>query len=1177
MRIKRLEIKGFKSFPDRTALDFGSGVTSVVGPNGAGKSNILEALRWVMGEQRVKTLRSRRMDDVIFNGSETLKPLGLAEVRLILSNLNKTSNPAYNDYDEIMVSRKLYRDGASQYEINNIPCRLSDITDFFLDTGVGKNSYAIIEQGRVEQIVAAKPEERRVLIEEAAGINKYKARKEIALKKLESTSQNLLRLSDILSEVKSQSLALKRQAGKAERYQALLNQIRLMEVALISAKIERWRDKLMVIGTEVNDLKSELEKTEFRLMDRAAQLEKNKLYKLKAESEHQDLLNKKHSVELDLRAVRETVKRSADRLLDVKSRMENIESDILSTIQTRNRATADFDALSQTLEQTRLKLNGYKSELEQALTGHSELMETISSSRKQLNHLRDNLFRSLQDTAVARNKKESLLKRRHEVEGQIARKKTERVSLTAEMESVRQNIASAQKRTDGLRESLSRLDEIRKRLSSAKDDLESSVRASRTELHEWEKKLTAIQTKLKTLEELSDNYDSYDNPVKFLMKKKNESKGKFILEPIGEIIDIPNVYHKALAGALNYRIDMLVTKSVGDGVELAERLRTENAGRATFVPLDPRVVDTSESETFLEGATPILDLISVREGFQDVASFLFRNVFLVQDLSQARYLWEKNGLNVDLVTLDGDLISRYGEVSGGSREIVGEEIFKRRHEINQLEDHRQQILAELNQIRTKSSLEQHELSETRKRLQESSDEFNLLKMEDLKLQGQKENLMNRLSNDEKRLRILEADETRLDREVDHLRQELEQSETSIDSMTKRNESIEDEKDKLQSRINVLNQKNSDRQSRIESLKIQSAKLNERVRASERELQAAQEKIGNADEQTRRLNSEKLKGLELIDQLEADIEALNSRETQLMMSHEETAESVESVKSRVSYTGDLCSKLESEVKELNLHVRNNTRRLNELEVESARLEENIRNASEQISDRPHVDVKKLQAELGEINEERLDSLKQKLAAFGPVNLAAISESKAVDERLHFLGNQESDLKKALETLHETISSINQTTRERFMETFERVNLQFLEIFPYLFGGGQGRLELTDNENPLETGVSIMVRPPGKRYQNMDLLSGGEKALTAVALIFSIFLISPSPFCLLDEVDAPLDDANLARFNSMLRKLSDRTQFIVVTHNKKSMEESDALFGVTMEEPGASKVVSVKFLN
>lgn len=1155
----------------------GPGVTCVVGPNGAGKSNILEALRWVMGEQRVRSLRSRKMEDVIFNGSETLKPVGLAEVRLVLSNLQRTSNSAYNDYDEIMVARRLFRDGASHYEINNIPCRLSDITDFFLDTGVGKNSYAIIEQGRVEQIVAAKPEERRILIEEAAGVNKYKARKEAALKKLESTSQNLLRLSDIILEVKTQSLSLKRQSQKAERYQKLLDQLRLLEVSLIAGKVQNWNQKLIVAQKNVASLNAELQTAEVQLTQKNALLEKNKLDKLKAENQHRDFLEKKHHLELSLGANRETTGRTSDRLNDVRTRIANIEKELLLTAENRDRAVQNLGLVKETLTQATDKLVIFREQLDQSQKKHSDLTENISAKRKQFNNLRDELFRSLQDAALTRNKKEGLVKRKTEYGAQIARKKSERASLAREIEAARENIKINERQLIEVVAGLTDVSQTQTQLSTKKSHLETQIKTTRRRLQELEKEFTISQTRLRTLEELQDNYGSYGSSIKFIMKNRNRLGDGLQFEPIGEIIDVPEMYHKALAATLRDRIDMVVAPSVLDSVVATERLRSENVGRASFVPVNPRLIGTDESSNPPQDATPLMDVITVRTGFQNLANFLFREVFIVHDLRKAMEIWRQNGALVDLVTLDGDFLSRHGEVSGGSRDIVGEEIFKRRQEINILRNQLDEIRTELDAERISLGDEEQDLAQTRKLLHTASEELNRLKMDELKLQTQKDNLRAILSNGVKQMGGLEIDENAMERETRQIDQELELSNSMIQNLDQKTKNIQSEKDRLQSQINVLHQKNSDQLSAIESLKIQSAKLNERVRASDREIQSVQEKISQSEQQLVRLNSEKQKGSELEKQLLNDIKSLELQEVELMRSHQESASEVQSLQSMVSSSQDACLSLEKEVGEFNRTVRIHSQKVHELELESARLEENVRNAIEKIREQYQIDLNKFEPDASGISETELELLREKITSFGPVNLAAITESKAVDERLEFLRKQEADLKNAVDTLHQTIDTINQTTRERFMDTFENVNQKFREIFPFLFGGGQAQLELTDETNPLETGVSIMVRPPGKRYQNMDLLSGGEKALTAVALIFSIFLTSPSPFCLLDEVDAPLDDSNLSRFNQMLRKLSEKTQFIVVTHNKRSMEESDALFGVTMEEPGASKVVSVKFLN
>ena len=1130
-----------------------------------------------MGEQRVRSLRSRKMDDVIFNGSETLKPLGLAEVRLVLSNVDRTSRSAFKDYDEIMVSRRLFRDGASHYEINNIPCRLSDIIDFFLDTGVGKNSYAIIEQGRVEQIVAAKPEERRLLIEEAAGVNKYKARKEIALKKLEATSQNLLRLSDIILEVKTQSLALKRQAQKAERFQKLSEKLRYLEHAIISAKVKKWNQKLLVTTQSKNSLKDNLQKTESSIFSKSADLEKNKLVRLKFETDHSDLLSKKHELELELGSVRETAKRSAERVQDVRARLENIESEIAPTMEKRDQARENLALMEDALSQTREKLSNIKLELEQNQNLQSGLNQSMFNKRKQFNLLRDDLFRSLQESAVAKNRKESLLKRKAELKNHVSRKLSEKTVLEKEVTSTQEKIAQNSQNLSGLVEALANTIKNKTRLTSEKNAVESQINAHRSIVNKLENSQTAIHAKLRTLEELQESYAGYENPIKFIMKNRGEFNDDVSLEPVGEVIDIAESYHKALAATLRDRIDMVVSPSVRDSVKLAERLKREKTGRASFVPKNPRLISKSNPPGGLADAIPMIDLVSVRPGFEEIAQFLFQDVFVCKDIVKAAEIWERNGTHIDLVTEDGDFISRHGEVSGGSDDIEGEEIFKRRKQINQLKDQKSHVLEELSAAKVEFEEQRGKLNVIRTELTSSSEEVNRLKMEELRLQSNGDNLNNKLSNAERHLKALQLDETRFDREMAQIDHDLAESDTHAVNLGEKTKLIEAQKDELQSEINILNQKNSDRQSRIESLKIQSAKLNERLRSSEREIQLAQEAIESAEKQITKLNLEREKGIALQKQLSGDIESLGLREAELMASHKKIAFETETLKSKAAEAQRRCSELETEVQELNKILRINSQKLHELEVEQARLEENIRNANEQIVQHHEIDPEKVLFNDEEISESHLEELRGKLEAFGPVNLAAIAESKSVDDRLAFMSGQKSDLEKALETLHETINAINQTTRERFMETFEKVNDQFRDIFPFLFGGGQARLELTDSENPLETGVSIMVRPPGKRYQNMDLLSGGEKALTAVALIFSIFLISPSPFCLLDEVDAPLDDSNLSRFNSMLRKLSAKTQFIVVTHNKKSMEESDALFGVTMEEPGASKVVSVKFLN
>ncbi|MDD3471189.1 MAG: chromosome segregation protein SMC [Syntrophaceae bacterium] len=1177
MRIKRLEIKGFKSFPDRTVLEFGPGVTCVVGPNGSGKSNILEALRWVMREQRVKVLRSRKMDDVIFNGSETLKPVGLAEVRLILVNSSRTSSSVFADYDEIMVCRRLFRDGSSHYEINNIPCRLSDITDFFLDTGVGKNSYAIIEQGRVEQIVAAKPEDRRLIIEEAAGVNKYKLRKEIALKKLETTNQNLLRLSDIIGEVRSQSISLRRQSQRALRYQKLLSKLQSMEISMFVQKVARWNQEFDSASQKIFILKIELDQTEAELIEKNAALEKQRFGKVKAEEDYRDILEKKHVLELDLRSNRERMERTRERLNDVRTLLKNIDSQAITLNENKNKASEEYTLVEETLSEAKSKLIDFSKELETAQEIHSNLADNIFQNRKLLNRLRDDLFKSLQESALAKNKKESLVRRKQELEVRLERRSAERGDILAQIESAKKNIETFLKKIANISEFLKKHFYIQEQLSQEKNSLQKVIQELVTSIREREKDYSACLSRLQTLEEIQVGYHSYRDSIKRIMNQKNQLEGGKILEPVGEIIDAPSAYYKALAAVLQNRFEMIVSSSVMDSVSLTDQLRKDNLGRVSFVPIEPRFSKIDNPSKSPENATPLIDLVTVRAGYESLAGFLLQDVYVVEGFRKAAEIWDQNGLQVNLVTKEGEYLSRFGEVSGGSEEILGEQVLKKRHEINDLKQKVANFIDDLHQAKASLGEKERKLDQLKSKLVTLSEEISRSKIEELRLQSQHENLKNILSTSVSQMQTFDMAETRFRKEIGQIYNELQQTDSLIETMTKKSESIELEKQKYQSMGNVLHQENSDHQGKIEKIKIQSAKFSERVRSLERELKSAQEKILYSDQQLKKFSEERTKGLEMEKQLLEKLDAVSSQETQLMMSHRQINTSLESFKSAVDSHQKNCSRLEHEVHDLNKTVKKSAQQLHELEVENARLEESILNAKNKIREKYNIDLNEAQAFTEEISEQEINSVREEVTLFGPVNLAAIEESKSVEERLEYLKNQQNDLKKAVATLHETIDAINQTTRERFIETFQKVDQQFQEIFPFLFGGGQARLELSDTENPLETGVSIMVRPPGKRFQNMDLLSGGEKALTAVALIFSIFLINPSPFCLLDEVDAPLDDSNLARFNKMLRKLSQKTQFLVVTHNKMSMKEADALFGVTMEEPGASKVVSVKFVD
>jgi chromosome segregation protein len=1176
MKIKRIEIKGFKSFPDKTVLEFKSGITAIVGPNGCGKSNVLEAMRWAMGEQKVRSLRGKKMEDVIFNGSESRKPVGMAEVRLVLSNSKGIGPPAMADYDEIMIGRRLFRDGESQYEINNIPCRLSDITDFFLDTGVGKNSYAIIEQGRVDMVVASKPEDRRVLIEEAAGISRYKVRREAAIRKLEKTKQNLLRISDVINEVKRQSNALKRQASRAERYGKLTARLKELDLAFHALRCADLQENLSRLRKELESKRAAYEETESTFSALEARLEERRLEALRLEKDLTESLETRHALDVELTGLRVAAERDAGRLSElerIKTRSDDEIASVREKIDVGRQGSAELEKDKAALK---VDLDAARLAVQELLDGTRESRELLAEKERLLNRLKEDLFNKLQETAQERNRKESLTKRGKEIQSRMTGAREESVALNSSLEK---DFQDTERHWEEIRNTAQHKSEAvtrKERLVSARQESLNQIEILRDQLAVAEKELAALTARHESLTEMESGYVSYGEGVRFLMQDGGLLENGALRGPLASIMDVPEEFQRALAGALGERLGHLVVASTRTGAEAANRLEAAGVGRSTFIPISPRSGD-DRLEDSPDGLTSLMEVVRFRQGYEGLGEFLLGRFFVVDDMRQAMEIWEKNGLNVDLVTRSGDVLNRHGEITGGSRENGRGDIFGRRREIEALQAKMsavQESIGGLQDAFNDRDIEQEDLSREIDRTERTINDLN---MQEVRQRKDLESLEERIAASERRKEVQVLEYQALVRESDEASQEISGAEERIVLLEKRQSELEKEREDTNRKVDELTAILDEKSRQSGEFQVEKAKLEERVRSLDKEIHTACETLIRLEEQLASILQEKDNHLKEERVLVEQVEARRKGERDLMEKHESLARHGERLKRDSEELTASIKTLEEESGRSGRAAKELRDIVHGLEMEAVRLEQALEGLVEKILERYGTDPRTVEAPDAPPDEQEIARLKSKVESMGEVNLAAISESQHAEERLAFLVEQEEDLNEAVASLFATISRINKTTRERFKQAFANINEKFQEIFPFLFRGGEARLELTDEDDLLETGVDIMARPPGKRIQNMQLLSGGEKALTAVALIFSIFLTRPSPFCLLDEVDAPLDDSNLARFNEMLRRLSDLTQFLTITHNKASMEAADTLYGVTMEEPGTSAVVAVEFMD
>jgi len=1176
MRIKRLEIKGFKSFPDKTVLELKSGITAVVGPNGCGKSNVFEAIRWVMGEQRARVLRGKKMEDVIFNGSDSRKPVGMGEVRLVLSNAGGPFSGSMADYDEVMIARRLFRDGESQYEINGIPCRLSDVTDFFLDTGVGRNSYAVIEQGRVDMVVASRPEDRRVLIEEAAGINRYKARREAAVKKLEQTNQNLLRISDVIREVKRQSVSLKRQASQAERYRKLSERHRSLDIAFHAHRCARHTEEHGRIGTELERNRTLFLEKQACFASLQAELEQVRLKALDGEKALSDLLETHHKVDLELAAVRGSIERdraALARLAESRDRdlseRTSLESQLLEARERRSTLEGEIAALQAELEAT-------QQELRTAEANKCTLDRTLAEQRKLWERLKDDVFRTLQEAAAERNTREQLNRRSTEIKGRLER-------IGREADEVAEALASERVRREELLQKTAEIarrveDETgnKERLIAERAELQRAIEILRERAAAYEREVAAAKARRESLEELQQSYGSYDEGVRFLMQDRASAAEKGLLGPLAELLDVPEEYQMAVIAALGDRLGHVVVDSPRAGAAAADLLREAEAGRSTFIPRSPRSNLEQPSADRIDGLVQLKDVARLPDGLEDLGDFLLGRSVVVRDMTSALEIWEKNGISVDLATLSGELVNRHGEITGGSGSRAGEEVFEKRREIARLGAAIDRLEAQI--ADTRSELTEHEslLRACVEAIGRTDAALNDLRVAETGLCKDLERVNAETATLERRLSVFSLEKDRLEKEIESQTGRVRSTEENIERLGTLHAELEKQREDARREIDACSVALEEQSSHYGETRVRAAQMEERRQSLDKERRAANASVDQITARVKSLFERLERHADEEKRLHGQIEEASFQERRLMTEHADQTRRIEALRNESTELAALLKQLESAAAAGGKALAEDRDTIHTLEMESGRVEQVLEGLVEKVIDRYRVDPRTVAAEGDVPEEQEIAELRSKLDAMGEVNLAAIAESRHMEERLTFLTEQERDLRDAVESLYATINRINKTTRERFRTAFDSINEKFQEIFPFLFRGGEARLVLTDEDDLLETGVDIMARPPGKRVRNMDLLSGGEKALTAVALIFSIFLTRPSPFCLLDEVDAPLDDSNIIRFNEMLRKLADQTQFLVITHNKQSMETADTLYGVTMQEAGVSTVVSVEFV-
>jgi chromosome segregation protein len=1171
MKIKRIEITGFKSFVERTVFDYDDGITSIVGPNGCGKSNVVDAIRWVMGEQSARNLRGKLMEDVIFGGSESRKPLGMAEVNLIMDNTSGLAPAAFSEYAEIQVTRRLYRNGESEYQLNKTPCRLMDITELFMDTGVGTRAYSIIEQGKIGMIINSKPEDRRSLIEEAAGVTKFKARKKTALRKIEATRQNMLRLGDIVSEVRRQMNSLKRQAQRAKRFREFREELRALELQFGLRQYGALRERAEQAGSSAEAQTGEVDAVTRKLEEAELGLEQARLQHEERDKEATQGQAGVFHLTGEIQRIENRLEFGVKEVESLDRQQERIAAELTEIDRRLSSADDEEAALKQNREDQARLFAAEEVRLTESESILQDLTEQEGGLGRQLEDARQKLYHLLADLTRMSSQHEEADRRIAVLVDVAERNKQEAVAVTAELDRLQNSSSVLTSTLEEIEKGRVELGQQRQSLQESQVTLKTEMEQVENELLHRREELSRQRSRLESLQQLERNLEGYARGVKTLLsdaQHKTRIKGL-----VADILEVPARYEAAMEAVLGDRVQALVPDTLENVREALAYLR-DNEGRCTFLLPD----SPSAAVPKVSGGKPLADLLTGRTGFQDAVSRLLSGVYLVEDLDG--YFARELPFGVTLVTEDGHVLTHRGEVTGGGRQALDQGLLHKKREMKELTKQVKSLDAEVARLNKRRDAVREAEHKTESALRQAEQDLHQQEIRVVDSRKDLDGLLQENARLQERIEVLNLEEEQLHEERETLQRTLQESYSSRESNEHEKRELEALVANLQGALQELRETSDQARKAVTGLKVNLASLREREEGSRNAL----ERLVNTRDELR-LRQEMLKqdAVEAVEQqgrLCSESEELKVEMEVLYHKRVEQEKIVAGLRERFEESRQDIERRETELKQFRARAQQLREELSSRQLQNRELELEIEHTRQAFLERYRLDLAapevagQFDVEFEEAPAgERREYLQKRIEDIGEVNLMAIDEFQELEERYVFLTEQQEDLNASLEGLQSAIAKINRTTRKRFRETFDLVNARFRELFPQLFNGGQAELRLTDENDLLETGIEVVAQPPGKKLQNVTLLSGGEKALTAVAMIFSIFQIKPSPFCLLDEVDAPLDDANIGRFNDIVSKMAETSQFIIITHNKRTMEIADNLYGITMEEPGVSKLVSV----
>lgn len=1173
MRFQRLEMQGFKSFVDRTVIEIGEGLTAVVGPNGCGKSNVCDAVRWVLGEQAPKNMRSKKMEDVIFNGSAERKQLGMSEVSLTITDLEGVvTAPAFKDYDEVMVTRRLYRSGESEYLINRNPCRLKDIVDLFLDTGVSLDTFSIVEQGKIETLVNARPLDRRILIEEAAGIMKYKSRRNEALRKLELAQGNLLRVADIMREKEARLRSLRRQARKARfhnEYQseiaelsrklAALDYLRLLdELAPAEKAYDRLREEEQALSAKIASLEAEREKGRILLTGRSEAL---------AES-------RRRAVETEgaLRSLESQIGMLESRLVELDAEDERRAEEIRALNAENKVLEAERVALSSTLETLTAQSRLARREYDVSSAELAAVRENLGECERALVEVRRAQGEEKERLSAARQRIASIESRREGLDESARKMDGEAEAVRGRLESAQSDVDKAKSRVDSLAASQGRAKEELEQAEAECARASESLRRHEEGVAGTKESLMEAKSALSALEEILDAGASGAAGAEAF-----KACGARVLASFSDVVRVDPKFEKAIETAIGDKLLGVVVNTPGDAMDAVRALMNSGGGRGVALPMEvgEQAAVVPSGEGVLGAAA---DFVRCDAEYRRLVQSLLGSVVVVEDIDAAQAAWCNGPQGVACVTLEGEMIHANGAVEGGMARSEGLlERSRRREEMRLEAESLEERLLELAPTSRKLEERLAQAEEMRRQAVQANQRAEVARVEAEGIIRQAEDRREEL---EKRLAALEsaregggAQRARLADEARAAGDESMRSEEAVRDISARIQEIEEKADGVGRRYSEV-------EARVTDKKVALTEINGRVAGGRTEAQRIEDGISQNAARRIRRGEEQRESKEKREDIERNlaesreqIAALQQERVEVETEQAARQEALREAQSRDEELGDSIRGTRAKASGLQGEVSAAAERRTTLRVKRESMVKSAE-AEHQLDLEETAESRREELPLYQETTSRLEMLNQRLSRMGAVNPLAAEEYDEINQEYAFFQEQQQDLESSIADLHATIEKLNKTTKSRFLTAFEEVGSAFSDIFGRLFQGGEARMYLLDPDDPLETGVDIEVRPPGKRPSNIMLLSAGEKALTALSLLFAVFSVRPSPFCILDEVDATLDDANVGRFREVIAELEDRSQFIIITHNKKTMSYANQLYGVTQREKGVSEIVSVK---